>query len=179
MFSLDDLEDALAVQVPDVVLLDVRFQNDVSSLDILPRLAASHPGIRWILHTGCPERAPVGRAFALGVRGYLVKPFEPGEAAAAIGSVLQGGGYLSRSRLLRDQVRVLALSEPLTAAQQKVFAGLRQGFGYSGIALRLGTSEGTVGKHVHQIRLRLGIAGEGSYVRWQHILCPSLDAIDC
>ncbi|MEP6591020.1 MAG: response regulator transcription factor [Gemmatimonadota bacterium] len=179
VFSLDDLEEALATQVPDVVILDVRFQNDVSSLDHLPRLATSCPGVRWILHTGRPERAPVGRAFSLGVRGYLVKPSDPGEAAIAIGLALRGCGYLSTSRLVRDTTRVLALSEPLTPAQLNVFAGLRQGFAYSKIALRLGISESTVGKHVHLIRLRLGIATEGSYVRWQQIVCPGLDGVDC
>ncbi len=117
VFSLDDLEETVATQVPGVVLLGVRFQNDLSSLDLLPRLARSYQNVHWILYTGCPERAPAGLAFTSGALGYLTKPASTEELRLAIETVLSGGLYLSPSSVVRQQTRLVSASAPLSPCQ--------------------------------------------------------------
>jgi DNA-binding NarL/FixJ family response regulator len=94
--SLDELEPAMRHTPPDVLLLDVVFQHEESSIPRLRGLAASFPATGIIIHTGFPERAPVQAGLADGARGYLVKDdCDLPELVLALDTVLGGKVYLS------------------------------------------------------------------------------------
>lgn len=172
---LDSLRSMLRVHLPHIALLDVRMQNEHNILDLIPELQLISPATRMIIMTSFPELAPAGRAFALGVRGYLEKDFSVDELHASIREVHDGGGYLMRSRMLREQTRILTLSKPLSVKQLQVFNSLRQGMTHARIAGEVGMSVSTLENHVTEIRLKFGISREPSHTRWQHIVCPTID----
>ncbi|MES2305603.1 MAG: response regulator transcription factor [Gemmatimonadota bacterium] len=175
---LETLATALEEHQPDIALVDVRMQEETSTLDVLPQLMEISSATRFILITGFPDWAPAGRLFALGARGLLAKPFVPKELWRAIDVVHSGGSYLSESPLMRDGTRVLRPLKQLSETQAKVFALLRQGLSYAQIEERIGPKESTIGKHVRFVREKLGIATEPGYVRWEHIVCPCMDRLE-
>lgn len=171
------LSSALRTHQPDIAVVGVRFQEERNILDVLPALRVISPRTRFILATAYPGWAPAGRAFALGARGYIAKPVEQAQLIKAIEVAHAGGVYFMDHHVVRATTRILGLTRPLSEQQHKVFSGLRQKLTYREIGEQLGISESTVGKHVHVIREKLGIAEEGAYVRWEHIVCPSLDGM--
>lgn len=175
VLSLADLEEALRNQTPDIVILDVRFQNEASSLDLLPSLAVSYPSIRRIIYTGCPDRAPTGRSLASGALGYLSKPASALELRSAVTCVLSGRSYLSTSPIVRQQARIVSPVIPLSPCQQGVFRFLRLGLTRGAIAGRLGCSPRTV-EHQSRTSAESLEDGQPEHVRWPHVVvagpCP-------
>jgi len=88
---------------PDVLLLDWQLP-DITGLDVLRALRASHCTAPAILMTafGSEELAIV--AFRLGVREYLRKPFTTDELLQAIDSVLAETRLRGEYELLRQQL---------------------------------------------------------------------------
>ena len=69
---LSDAVDWLAVQLPDVVLLDLSLPDAVG-MDGLRRLRELEPGVPIVVLTGLDDRAVADRALAAGAQDYLVK----------------------------------------------------------------------------------------------------------
>lgn len=76
---------------PGLILLDVMLP-DMDGYDVAAALQAD-PATRHIpiiFLSARAQAADVERGMALGARGYLVKPFDPMELAAAIDRLLEG-----------------------------------------------------------------------------------------
>lgn len=174
---VDTLSIALRNHQPDVAVVGVCFQEELNILDVLPDLQAISPRTRFVLTTGRPDWAPAGRAFALGARGIVERTIQSDELTRVIEVVHAGGAYFMDHPVIRTAARVLPLAQPLSETQAKVFNGLRRELTYREIGAQLDITESTVGKHVHVIREKLGIVTEGAYVRWEHIVCPTIDGI--
>jgi CheY-like chemotaxis protein len=61
---------------PDVLLLDLVLPGDLDGLDVLRRARQALPEVGAILMTGYPSPESSADAARLGVRSYLVKPFD-------------------------------------------------------------------------------------------------------
>jgi two-component system response regulator (stage 0 sporulation protein F) len=66
--------DVIARENPDLVLLDVRME-EMSGIEVLRQLRKSHPFVKVIMVSGVEEEETVNEAKALGVIGYIHKPF--------------------------------------------------------------------------------------------------------
>ncbi len=98
----DDAEKAsiaLETAEPDVVVVDVALPGR-SGLDLLVEIQARW-GTPCVILSGHGERSYVGRAFAAGARGYVLKG-NPLDLPLAIRRVMEGEVHLSES--LRDRL---------------------------------------------------------------------------
>ena len=74
---------------PDVATLDITmpFQN---GLEAAKRIREDHPEARLLMVSAMGTRESVERAQALGVRGFLVKPFREEQVLEALREALEG-----------------------------------------------------------------------------------------
>ena len=92
--SAEEALDGLGDANPDLVLLDLSLPGR-SGLDLLTEIQ-SGACTPCIVLSGHREESYVGRAFAAGAKGYVLKG-QPGDIGDAIRAVLAGGVYLSGS----------------------------------------------------------------------------------
>ncbi len=98
----------LAEEQPDLVLLDHQLP-DISGLEILQQLAEQQQTVPVILMTAYGSESMAVQAFRLGVRDYLIKPFDVEWGLATIERVL------AQVQLQRDRER---LSQELEQARR-------------------------------------------------------------
>jgi DNA-binding NarL/FixJ family response regulator len=161
----DDLEAAIAVFRPEVILWDLGL-----SLDWDPAGAAEQMGA--LLEGGedrrvvalLPADAPGRAAWTAGARGLLSREAGAERIAAAVIAVAQGlvaiepglaGGLIAEAG--PPAVRAEPLIEPLTARELEVLRLLSEGLPNKTIAQRLNISEHTVKFHVNAILGKLGV----------------------
>jgi DNA-binding response OmpR family regulator len=66
--------DALRVETPDYLLLDIRMP-DISGLDILQLAKSRYPHLKVVMVTGISDEETMRAAFRLGASDYITKPF--------------------------------------------------------------------------------------------------------
>ena len=64
----------IARESPDLVLLDVKME-EMTGIEVLRQLRVSHPSIKVIMVSGVEDEETIKEAKALGVIGYIHKPF--------------------------------------------------------------------------------------------------------
>ncbi|MDP2627276.1 MAG: response regulator, partial [Candidatus Rokubacteria bacterium] len=74
---------------PDLVTMDVIMPGE-SGVETARRLLAADPAARIIMVTGISEREVVEEALALGVRCYVLKPFDPDRVRDCVEQALAG-----------------------------------------------------------------------------------------
>lgn len=74
-----------------LVLLDLHLPAD-STAELFDALRALRPDLPVILMSGIPGHVALDRLAKDGVRGFLYKPFSPGELTRAIETALYGSG---------------------------------------------------------------------------------------
>ena len=89
----------ISEQHPDVILLDVELP-DINGLDLVERLRLEEIKTPVIMMTAHGSEETAVRAFRLGVRDYLIKPYTADQVASAIEDAL----YLSRLEEEKDRL---------------------------------------------------------------------------
>ncbi len=89
---------AVAKEVPDAVLLDVRLGAGMDGLEALRRLRRAHPHLPVVMMTAHGTTQTAIGAMREGAFDYLVKPFDVERMRQVIGSALQA------SRVMRERV---------------------------------------------------------------------------
>lgn len=77
----------------DLALIDVALSG-MSGIDLVPLLVARQPALRCVMLSGHAESSYVGRAFAAGARGYVLKG-DPASLVEAMETVARGERYVS------------------------------------------------------------------------------------
>lgn len=103
-------------QKPDLVMLDLQMP-EMSGLDVLQAIREQQINVPVILMTAHGSESVAVEAFRLGVKDYLVKPFDIGVAEATIGRLLEQG------RLQREKER---LSRELELARHDLEQRVRE-----------------------------------------------------
>jgi CheY-like chemotaxis protein len=85
--DLATAREVLATESVDLVLLDVRLP-DGNGLDLVPTLKGTSQGPAVIVLSASVLPAERERAIAMGVDGFLSKPYRPAELQAAVETVL-------------------------------------------------------------------------------------------
>lgn len=100
----------------DLVLCDIEMPGE-SGLELAREMAAEHPHTAVVLVTGEDDPEVAEHAFELGVSGYLVKPFWPGQLKITVLNALRRRelelAEREHSRALEERLRVLMDRAPI------------------------------------------------------------------
>jgi two-component system cell cycle sensor histidine kinase/response regulator CckA len=81
----------------DLLILDMIMSPGMDGLDTYKQISALRPGIRAIIASGFSETNRVRQAQALGVGGYVRKPYTLEAIAQAVWNALSAGGQTVHS----------------------------------------------------------------------------------
>lgn len=153
------LGEALAegVEVPDVVLLDIKLpdQSGIAGLALLKR---KWPAVPVLMVSSLDTPEAMRQAFACGAAGFISKSETPERFVESIGRAIRGETDAAESGA-HDKVR-----RRLTPRQHEVLELLGQGLSNKLIARQLSLSENTVRRHVQDILEHLGVASRAEAV---------------
>jgi DNA-binding NarL/FixJ family response regulator len=93
------LIDAARRQVPDAIVSDIAMPG-VNGLAAAVSILTTRPDARIVFVTVQESRAVIRRALECGARGYVLKCDAGKELVDAVGTVIQGGRYLSTNARL-------------------------------------------------------------------------------
>lgn len=161
---------ALAVEEPDVAMLDISLRDE-DGIELARRINADLDGrVRCIMLSMHLNTEYVLRAFAAGAAGYVVKDAGPADLSSAIQAVMAGQRYVSPSAsgALLDSLRgdAAAPHHGLSPRQLQVLCLVARGLSTKLIARELALSTKTVDAHRYQIRQRLGVHDVAGIVRY-------------
>lgn len=151
---------------PAILLLDLTMAG-VSTLQAIPDLLASAPGMRIIVLTMHEDPGFAREALRLGAHGYVLKEAAAAELMLAVRSVLRGSTYLHPS----VGARMAILDETpgnLTEREVEVLRLIASGHTNAEIAERLFLSLRTVETHRGQIRAKLNLESRAELSSWAH-----------
>jgi len=165
-----ELLDLLAIEVPDVVLLDIRMPPTYSTegIDLAKHIRATHPEIGIVVLSQHHDPEYVLELLKDGSRGlaYLLKE-RLGDAdrlVQAIDEVRSGGSMLDprivESLLEAQRRRSASRLKGLTPRELEVLALMASGRGNAAIARELTITDRSVEKHTNAIFRKLDLAEE-------------------
>lgn len=152
---------------PDVVLMDVVFEGDISGIEATAKIRALCPETKVVVMTGRQDDSVLVDAVEAGASGFLRKADALEEVmsavkAAAAGEILIDANDLARllpaaakrREAIDDAQRHISL---LTPREREVLALIAEGLTNNEIAERLGVAPRTVEAHIHEVLTRLDV----------------------
>lgn len=151
----------LASAAPDVFLVDLGLP-DMPGLEIVKRIAATHPACDILVVTVFGDEESVIGALEAGARGYLLKGALEHDIAEDIRHLRNGGSPLSpviaRQVLKRFVPAKAAPAEGLlTPRETEILNAIARGFSYAETAALLHLSVQTVHTHLKNIYRKLAV----------------------
>jgi len=159
--------EALAEEVPDVILMDVSMPG-MDGVTATREVLRRRPATRVVMLTSYAEDATVLSALDAGASGYLLKDAEAEEVVRGVRAAARGEAPLAPrvARVLLGVRRPPHAVEPLTAREGEILALVADGLANKQIARRLGISEKTVKAHLSSVFQRLGVASRTEAALW-------------
>jgi len=163
-YSVAEARAKLAVQRPDVVILDM-YLGDGSGLQVADEVRILALEARILMLSASGSVDSVVDALASGVRGWMSKTVEITELINAIRALHRGEAWLHPAllgRVLAAQLRRSASppSDPLgvlTQREREVLDCLAAGMSRAESAARLQVSVNTVRSHIQNLTAKLGV----------------------
>ena len=169
--------EAIAVALPDVVLLDVHLPGG-GGQGVVAEIAAAHPQVRFLALSASDAPEDVIAVIRAGARGYVTKTIGGGELVDAIRRVHAGdavfsprlAGFVLDAFALRPdpQVRPSFDNEldQLTPRERDVLRLIARGYTYKEIGRELFISVKTVESHVSSVLRKLQLSTRHQLTRW-------------
>jgi PAS domain S-box-containing protein len=114
--DVPEARERLAAEGFDLILCDIQMPGE-SGLELVEELAADRTDAAIVLITGMDDPTVVSRALELGVHGYLVKPFWPGQLLITAQTALRRRALEAaesrRRRTLEEQVQAAVDRAPV------------------------------------------------------------------
>lgn len=146
----------LAVQKPDVVLMDIGLPG-MSGIECVRQLKALMPELQVLMLTMYEDDEQVFQSLAAGANGYLVKRSTPAELLEAIEEAYSGAAPMSGkiARSVVEYFQQLERASParreLSEREQEILDLLVKGYRYKEIANTLGIHVETVRSHLKTV----------------------------
>ena len=165
-------EDVFAVYdrlTPDVLVLDVRFGDAMTGLDVAVRLLDKHPNANIVFLSQFTQDAIVQRAYQVGGKCFLSKDSEIEELAAAIQKASSGELYFTPKVAQRlASLSVTGEKSPaalLSARELAIFGYMARGLTNAEIAAQMNLSIKTISNSSQDIKERLGFHRQSDLTR--------------
>jgi len=163
----DEAVEAVASEVPDVVVMDVRMPGS-DGLTATAQVVREHASVRVLVLTTFDLDEYLFGALEAGAAGFLLKNSSPEELVAAVRHVASGDAVLDPAVTGRVLARLAEGPAPragaqpsplasLTEREKDVFAALVKGLSNAEIARSLGVGEATAKTHVSRVLAKLGV----------------------
>jgi len=153
---------AVAVQDPEICLLDLRFPDARNGLDAARRITQHHPGTKVLILSGVADPQILSEAMGIGVAGVISKDRSVEEIADALDTIAAGGAVfdagLHRVAAFgpREQ-RVVRPLDRLTPREKEVLARIVDGESTKQMARAMSITTGTVSMYVRSVLIKLGV----------------------
>ncbi|MCZ2357645.1 MAG: response regulator transcription factor [Bacteroidia bacterium] len=176
-----DLLDKLAIEQPDIVLLDIRMPV-LNGIQVTEKIHRLYPDVKIIILSMHDEEEYITKALQAGAQGYLLKKTGKEELLRAIHTVVGGTNYFSNdvsakmlSRLMNrksmnkpmDGHKSSSTKEiPLTSREIEIIRLIVQEYTNAEIAERLTISPRTVDTHRRNLLQKTGVKNTAGLVKF-------------
>ena len=144
---------------PDVALIDIQLPK-LDGLELITRLGARFPDMRFLVMSGLMDAYTVWRVIQIGVHGYICKTHPPQLLVDAIRDVARGYTFFGPvfSQVKRDWLsQPEAFQKILSEREQQILRGVAAGREDQVIGAELGIAPATVEAHRKRIRQKLSV----------------------
>lgn len=159
--SADEAVIQLAIEQPDVVIMDINLPGTLNGIQCVQQLREQHCNSQFMMFTIYEDDANIFEAIKAGANGYLLKKTESNKIVESIIELYHGGSpmnmNIARKVISYFQQKNKNLAA-LTDKQNQILALLSKGFLYKEIASQLNIATGTVTQHIHAIYDRLHVS---------------------
>jgi len=154
------LQQYAAVQ-PDVLVLDIRFGDQLTGLDIARQVLEQSPAARIVFLSQFDQDSLIKEAYRIGARAFITKDCDPEELAAAVRRAHEGALYFMPAiaeRLASLSVRGDASPQSLLDERSlEIFRMMAEGLTNAEIAEQLDVSSKTISNTSQAIKDKLGV----------------------
>lgn len=150
--------------VPDLVLMDLQFGQELSGADATRRIRALEAPPYVLVLTNYDSDGDILGAVEAGASGYLLKDAPPHELLAGVRAAAAGESALAPAVASRLMARMRAPRVSLSAREIEVLALVAEGASNGEIAGRLHITDATVKSHLVHVYSKLGVASRTAAV---------------
>ena len=160
--SMEDALSRIAVDLPDVVLIDIGLPG-MSGVEGIRILKERYPKILMLTLTVYGDDGRIFDALCAGASGYLLKKTQPTRLLESIREAAQGGAPMSpevASRVIRlfREIRPPERADyDLTPHEVRILKLLVEGHNYKTAAAKLGVTPTTINFHLQNIYQKLQV----------------------
>ncbi|GLZ79885.1 DNA-binding response regulator [Actinorhabdospora filicis] len=147
----------IALEKPDVVLMDLQLGDGVDGVELTRRVRALPEPPAVLVLTTYDSDADITRAIDAGAVGYLLKAGPPEELFRGVRAAARGETVLSPQVATRMMKRMRDPLPGLSPREIEILRLLAEGMGNKEIGKRLFITEATVKTHLQRIYAKLGV----------------------
>lgn len=163
---------------PDVVLMDIKIEDELSGITLTGELLQKFPLLKIIMLTSFFDSSTVREALLKGAKGYILKNSGVEELLLAIKTVMQGGMYIGQGvefflNVEADKVSEKTTKSLITRREMDVLHLIADGKTTQDIANQLFISTNTVETHIKNMLSKCGVKNRMeliNYVRKNNLL---------
>jgi len=167
--SVEQAFDVLAIDTPDVLLLDIHLPGMLGS-EAVKMLCDRYPKMQIMMLTVYAEQDKVFESICNGACGYLLKKTPPAKLLEAIKEAHEGGAPMSPEiarkvvSLFQRTVTPAAPDEQLTPQEVRLLKLLSEGYSYQGSAEQMSVSVNTIRNYIRSIYDKLHVHSKNEAV---------------
>lgn len=138
---------------PNLVLMDICTEGDVSGIYATSRIKEKHPEIKVMLMTGFPEISFIERAKDAGADSFIYKNSSIEEFISGIRETVAGRGTFPHEK---KQAGFGVSNSNLTAREMEILRLFCQNMSRKEMAAELGISTSTINFHINNMLIKTG-----------------------